>query len=119
MWPHNSLTLFIDILAAADFMQARAQVITREDYLANEDLKVIFERKFEVIGEALSRLRKTDPASFSQIRHTAAAVDFRNVLIHGYGSIDHTIVWDTYSHWLPELVADTRQLHAQSPDNAP
>ena len=43
MWPHNSLTLFIDILAAADFMQARAQVITREDYLANEDLKVIFE----------------------------------------------------------------------------
>jgi uncharacterized protein with HEPN domain len=28
------------------------------------------------------------------------------VLIHGYASIDHEVVWATFTEWLPELVAD-------------
>jgi len=43
---------------------------------------------------------------FGSIRHAAAAVDFRNVLIHGYASIDHEVVWATFTDWLPDLVND-------------
>lgn len=87
-------------------MHQRAAGLSRDQYFAQEDLQVIFERKFEIIGEALSRLRKSDPASFDSIRHAAAAVDFRNVLIHGYASIDHEVVWATFKDWLPDLVND-------------
>jgi uncharacterized protein with HEPN domain len=98
--------LLADILSAADFMQQRAAGLSRDQYLAQENLQVIFERKFEIIGEALSRLRKSEPALFAGIRHAAAAVDFRNVLIHGYASIDHDVVWATFTDWLPDLVDD-------------
>jgi uncharacterized protein with HEPN domain len=106
MSPRNVAGLLADILAAAEYMRERAGGLSRDQYLAQEDLQVIFERKFEIIGEALSRLRKTDPSTFECIRHAAAAVDFRNVLIHGYASIDHEVVWATFTEWLPELVAD-------------
>jgi uncharacterized protein with HEPN domain len=106
MPPRNVAGLLADILAAAEYMRERADGLSRDQYLAQEDLQVIFERKFEIIGEALSRLRKIDPSTFERLRHAAAAVDFRNVLIHGYASIDHEIVWATFSEWLPELVAD-------------
>lgn len=106
MSPRNVPGLLADILLAADYMRQRAAGLSRDQYLAQEDLQVIFERKFEIIGEALARLRKSDPASFGSIRHAAAAVDFRNVLIHGYASIDHDVVWATFTDWLPDLIDD-------------
>ena len=33
------------------------------------------------------------------------------MLIHGYASIDHEVVWATYTEWLPELVADVAATH--------
>jgi len=110
MSPRNVPGLLADILASAEYIRKRADGLSRKQYLAQEDVQVIFERKFEVIGEALSRLRKSDPARFEQIRHAAAAIDFRNVLIHGYASIDHEVVWATFTEWLPELVHDVSSL---------
>jgi len=110
MSPRNVQGLLADILASADYMRQRAAGLSQDQYLAQEDLQVIFERKFEIIGEALARLRKSDPALFGSIRHAAAAVDFRNVLIHGYASIDHRVVWSTFTDWLPALVDDVSAL---------
>lgn len=106
MSPRNVPGLLADILLAADYMRQRAAGLSRDQYLAQEDLQVIFERKFEIIGEALARLSKSDPASIGSIRHAAAAVDFRNVLIHGYASIDRDVVWATFTDWLPDLIDD-------------
>jgi uncharacterized protein with HEPN domain len=114
MSPRNVPGLLADILASADYMQQRAAGLSRNQYLGQEDLQVIFERKFEIIGEALSRLRRSDPVLFGKIRHAAAAVDFRNVLIHGYASIDHEVVWATFTDWLPELVSDVIALQERS-----
>jgi len=58
MSPRSVSGLLADILAAADYMQQRAAGLSRDQYLAHEDLQVIFERKFEIIGEALSRFVK-------------------------------------------------------------
>jgi uncharacterized protein with HEPN domain len=113
MSPRNVAGLLADILAAAKYMSDRAGGLSQAQYLAAEDLQVIFERKFEIIGEALARLRKSDPSLFEGIRHSAAAVDFRNVLIHGYASIDHQVVWATFTDWLPELVQDASRIQKQ------
>jgi len=79
-----------------------------EQFLHDEDSQAIFERKFEIIGEALGLLRKHAPEVFARIRHAKGAVDFRNVIIHSYAVVDPEAVWDVAVRLLPELLADTQ-----------
>lgn len=57
-------------------------------------LRAAVERKFEIIGEALSKLSKADPAIASHIAEHAGIIAFRNILIHGYAEMDDRLVWD-------------------------
>ena len=50
MPPRSAAGLLQDVLDAAEFMRVRAIDLDAETFLRNEDLKVIFERKFEVVG---------------------------------------------------------------------
>ena len=45
---------------------------------------------------------------FERIRHARGAVDFRNVIIHGYAVIDHEAVWAIATRMLPELLLDAK-----------
>ena len=108
MPPRSVAGLLQDVVDAAEFMQVRAQSMQAEAFLRNEDLKVIFERKFEVIGEALSALRRKHPDVVDRIRHGADAIDLRHVLVHGYAAIDHAILRNAFERFLPELLADVR-----------
>jgi uncharacterized protein with HEPN domain len=63
------------------------------DYLTNPLVRAAVERKFEIIGEALNRLSKHDPHLAARIPDLAAIVGFRNVLIHGYATVDDARVW--------------------------
>ena len=47
MPPRSAAGLLQDVLDAAEFMRVRAIDLDAETFLRNEDLKVIFERKFE------------------------------------------------------------------------
>lgn len=51
------------------------------------------ERQFEIIGEALGRLSHADADLAGQIPDLPRIVAFRNVLIHGYASVDDLLVW--------------------------
>jgi uncharacterized protein with HEPN domain len=112
MPPRSAAGLLQDVLDAAEFMRVRAIDLDAETFLRNEDLKVIFERKFEVVGEALSALRRRHPELVDRIRHAANAIDLRHVLVHGYAAIDHEILWNAFERFLPELLADTRSVLA-------
>jgi uncharacterized protein with HEPN domain len=63
------------------------------DYEADEFLRSAVERQFEVIGEALNQLARIDPQLASQIAELPRIVAFRNVLIHGYATVDNRLVW--------------------------
>ena len=58
--------------AVKDFMSKR----TFEDYSSNELLRSAVERKFEVIGEALNRIKDDEPEVLSQIRNYRDIVSF-------------------------------------------
>jgi len=47
-------------------------------------LRAAVERQFEIIGEALARLRKLDPEVCSTVTDAGRIIAFRNILIHGY-----------------------------------
>jgi uncharacterized protein with HEPN domain len=100
--------------AAAFLWDARraAERITRftagrsyDDYLDDDMLRAAVERQFEIIGEAFTGLRRLDAALAAQLPDLPQIIAFRNVLIHGYASINHQIVWDAIRDDLPRLQA--------------
>lgn len=59
-------------------------------------------RNFEVIGEAVKNLPKDITNKYTEVNWMAAA-RFRDVLIHGYFTIDKEAVWDTIQIDIPAL----------------
>ena len=74
-------------------------------YAANEMAQAAVERKFEVIGEALSQLAKLDSALAARIPELPQIVAFRNQLIHGYATVKVSTVWNVVQNSLPSLLA--------------
>jgi uncharacterized protein with HEPN domain len=68
-----------------------------EVYLDDELCRSAIERQLEIAGDALGQLRKLDPALFARIHEGAIIVAFRNVLAHGYATLDHRRVYDAAS----------------------
>jgi len=59
--------------------------------------------QFEIIGEALNRLRQTSPEVAGRIPPWRKIIDFRNLLIHGYAVVESERVWHFAQNRLPEL----------------
>jgi len=86
---------------------------TFDEYASNELLRSAVERKFEIMGEALNRIRRDAPEILSQIRDQRDVVSFRNILVHGYDTIDDRIVWGVIEEDLDNLIEDLDKLIPQ------
>lgn len=74
-----------------------------QDYLDDRMLRSAVERQFEIIGEALNQLCKIDPKWAERIPDVPQIIAFRNLLIHGYASVNDLTVWRTIEASLPTL----------------
>ena len=99
-----------DVQQAADAILRFVAGLDVQTYAATEVVHSAVERKFEIIGEALSQLSKLDPALANRIPDVAAIVAFRNVLIHGYAAVEHDRVWRFAEASLPGLRATVADL---------
>ena len=86
-------------------MRGGARNGTFDDYLDIEMLRPAVERQFEIIGEAFAALRRIDPGLAAAIPDLSRIVAFRNVLIHGYATVDDQLVWDVVRNDLPTLLS--------------
>jgi uncharacterized protein with HEPN domain len=73
-------------------------------------LRSAVERQFEIVGEALAQLRKVDAETAATIPELPRIVAFRNILIHGYATVDDRIVWGVVEGSLPALRAALKKL---------
>jgi uncharacterized protein with HEPN domain len=89
-----------------------------EDYIANDVLRWAVERQFTIIGEALSALRRIEPALGSSIPDLARIIAFRNVLIHGYAGVDDRLVWGVIERDLDVLRSSLSRLLDPEADQA-
>lgn len=80
--------------------------MTKEAYISNELIQSACERKFEIIGEALNRLRKQFPEVAAEIPEKDKIIGFRNIIAHGYDIVDSEMVWDTIQLYIPQLIED-------------
>ncbi len=99
-----------DIREAAIAIRTFISGLSFEDYTTDELLRSGVERKFEIIGEALTRVRDTDPDVVEQIQAYREVISFRNILIHGYNNIDDRIVWGIIEEDLDRLLDDVGRL---------
>ncbi len=63
-----------------------------------------------IVGEAFSVLRHRFPDVAGQVPYLPQAVAFRNVLVHGYASINDHLVWTTSQEKLAPLILLLGQL---------
>ena len=107
----NDLAKYLyDILEAAKAIRAFVEGKEIQDYQSDEFLRSAVERKFEIIGEALNRIKKEDPNVLESIREHRSIISFRNILIHGYNGIDDNIVWSVIQDDLNNLIEDVEKL---------
>ena len=83
------------------------EVFTRgrsgEDFRQDLLLRSAVERQFEIVGEALSQLARNDQSVAGQVPDLGQIVAFRNILIHGYATVDSDRVWRVVHESLPGL----------------
>lgn len=95
--------LLADVDRAAADIARFVKGMDHETYLGDTRTQAAVERKFEIIGEALNRLRRSSPEVAERIPPLRQAIAFRNLLIHGYAIVIPDRVWDYAENDLPEL----------------
>ncbi len=99
-----------DIKQAAELLSEFARDKTIDDYIEEAMLRSAVERQFEIIGEALNQLAKTDKNVVEQVTGYQRIIAFRNILIHGYAQVDDHVVWDVLQENLPILKNEVARL---------
>jgi uncharacterized protein with HEPN domain len=102
--------LLEDIRQASERILEFTEKKALSDYTTDALLRSGVERQFEIIGEALNRLAKTEPDVANQVSHYKRVISFRNILIHGYDIVEDPVVWDMITNDLPALYEQVRNL---------
>lgn len=66
------------------------------------------ERKVEIMGEAINRIRKKDPDLI--IPNARAIIDTRNRIIHAYDNVQADFLWSLVKRHIPELKKDIQRI---------
>lgn len=85
------------------------------DYLDDDLCQSAVERQLEIAGDALGQVRKLDPELFGRVPDGPLIVAFRNVLAHGYATLDHRRVYDAATIKVDKLSAAIRRLLEEYP----
>lgn len=95
------------------FMQRHPTVAA---YRADDYCQSAVERQLEIAGDALVQLRKHCPDVFERIPDGPLIVAFRNVLAHGYATLDHDKVFEAATQKAPALAVALQQLLVSFPE---
>ncbi|QBN18719.1 HepT-like ribonuclease domain-containing protein [Flavobacterium nackdongense] len=79
-----------------------------EEYLSNKTKRRAVEREIEIIGEAMSKLLKTNPNI--SISYSRIIVDLRNNVIHAYDAVDDILIWKIINKDIPLLLIEAKTL---------
>ena len=110
----ESRKLLWDASRAADLIAEFVADNSFDDYSTDLLLRSGIERQFEILGEALAQMAKQDPETARAVPECGRIIAFRNILIHGYATVDINLVWGIVEGKLPALRAALRGLLDQA-----
>jgi uncharacterized protein with HEPN domain len=89
---------------------------TLAEYRADELCQAAVERQLEIAGDALGQLRTLDAQLFARIPDGDLIVAYRNVLAHGYATLNHRRVYDIASKRATDLQTVLERLLKEMPE---
>ena len=109
-----------DVLDAIDELEGFfADFPKRFDLFEKDGLRVCaVERKTEIMGEAINRIRKKDPTF--EIPNAKEIINTRNRIIQGYDSVEKEFLWGLVLRHIPQLKKDVERIISEyniSPEN--
>lgn len=106
------LTYLQDVLDAINDMQSCFVGFLHRYDLFEKDMmrRCVVERKVEIMGEAINRIKKTD--SSVNIPNARAIIDTRNRIIHAYDNVQSDFLWSLVVRHIPELKKDIERIIA-------
>ncbi len=110
--PRDARKYLWDALRAVDLLQTFSRGKSFIDYEADDLLRSGVERQFEIVGEALNQLSRAAPEVATKVPDLPRIVAFRNILIHGYATVDDALVWQLLVEKVPELQRTLQRLLA-------
>lgn len=84
--------------------------VFEKDYLRRSAV----ERKAEIMGEAMNRIKKADPTV--NIPNARAIIDTRNRIIHAYDNVQPEFLWGLVIRHIPELKKDIQHILSEYED---
>ena len=93
-----------DILDSAKAIRQYLTGVTHDQFMTDTEKQDAVLRRFEIIGEAASRLSPETQALFPKLPFRAMR-GMRNIIVHDYGDVDLNQVWITATTDLDELIA--------------
>jgi uncharacterized protein with HEPN domain len=99
-----------DILQAAEEIEYFVREMDFKAYQNSSVTQRAVERDFEIIGEALNRIKNTDSELLEKVSEHYRIIGFRNILIHGYDIVDEAIVWNAVTKHLPILIGEIKEI---------
>jgi uncharacterized protein with HEPN domain len=77
--------------------------ISFAEYSGNALVHLAVERAIQIIGEAANRVSPTFQQAHPEIPWRQIVAQ-RNVLVHEYGDVEHSLIWDLVQRYLPSLI---------------
>lgn len=108
--PHNPAVCLEDAANACCLILQFTENMTETEYALDIKTQSAVERQFEIIGEALNRIKNIDAELLTKIDNWREIIGFRNVIAHGYDVVENEIVWDSITKDIPLLLNQLARL---------
>ena len=82
---------------------------TRDDFDADENLRLALTHLIQVIGEAARMVSKDYSRQYPDVPWNAI-VGMRHKVVHDYLNVDEEVVWDTVVNELPVLISQLEKI---------
>lgn len=100
----RDMAYVLDILLRAKDIVSFTKEMDRDAFLSDRKCQYAVIRCFEVIGEAAKRLSEDLQKEYPDIPWSKMA-RMRDLLIHAYGRVDPSEIWDTVWNDIPPLIS--------------
>ncbi|MFH0793959.1 MAG: HepT-like ribonuclease domain-containing protein [bacterium] len=104
-----------DLFKSAAAAVSALKDLPLDQYLGDENLRLVVERRLEIMGEAARRLSETFQEEHPEIPWRLIVAQ-RNFLIHQYDEIDHERIWRLVREELPPLLKQLEPLLPPAPE---
>lgn len=99
-----------DCVQACEALIEFTQGKSLQEYNSDHLLQSGVERQLMIIGEALNQADKIDPDISKNIKSFRQIINLRNVIVHGYATVENETIWGILQNELPVLHKQVKQL---------